>query len=48
MKGQAIAISLVMACGVAMFVMSLHLLSRWNRRAAHYYERYRFADVFAH
>ena len=47
MKGQATAIALVIASGVAVFVMSV---STWNaldltRRT--YYERFRFAEVFA-
>jgi len=47
MKGQAIAIVLVIASGVAMSVMSLStLLSLEGTRSA-YYERYRFAQVFA-
>jgi putative ABC transport system permease protein len=48
MKGQALAISLVMACGVATFVMSLTNLESLQRSQLTYYERYRFADVFAH
>jgi putative ABC transport system permease protein len=48
MKGQALAISLVVASGVAMFVMSLNTLESLKRSRAAYYEHYRFADVFAH
>ncbi len=48
MRGQALAISLVMACGVATFVMSLTALESLERSRAAYYERYRFAHVFAH
>jgi putative ABC transport system permease protein len=47
MRGQAVAIALVIACGVASFVsmrsMYRSLLSSQND----YYARYRFADVFA-
>jgi putative ABC transport system permease protein len=48
MRGQALAICLVMACGVATFVMSLGLVGSLERTQEQYYERYRFADVFAH
>jgi putative ABC transport system permease protein len=48
MKGQAVAICLVIACGVATFVMSLCTLSSLRRAQEAYYERYRFAQVFAH
>ena len=48
MKGQAIAIALVMACGVATFVMSLSTLASLQITQEAYYERYRFAHVFAH
>ncbi len=47
MKGQAIAISLVMACGVATFVMSLTTLAALQTTQEQYYDRYRFAEVFA-
>jgi putative ABC transport system permease protein len=48
LKGQALAISLVMGCGVATFVMSLSTLESLLRTQTTYYERYRFADVFTH
>jgi putative ABC transport system permease protein len=48
MKGQTLAICLVMASGVAMFIMSLSTLDSLVLAQATYYERYRFADVFAH
>lgn len=47
MKGQALAIALVMGCGVATFVMSLSLLQSLSLTQEAYYERYRFAQVFA-
>ena len=47
MKGQFTAIALVIACGVAAFVMSLSTLSTLKRNQAEYYARYRFSDVFA-
>ena len=48
MKGQALAICLVIACGVATFVMSLSTLSSLKNTQEAYYDRYRFAHVFAH
>lgn len=48
MRGQAIAIGLVIACGVATFVMSLTTLESLQVTQATYYDRYRFAQVFAH
>lgn len=46
MKGQIIAICLVVACGVATFVMSLSTLDSLRESRAVYYERYRFPHVF--
>jgi putative ABC transport system permease protein len=46
LRGPAVAISLVVACGVATFVMSLCTLSTLESTRAAYYERYRFAEVF--
>jgi putative ABC transport system permease protein len=48
MRGQALAICLVMACGVATFVMSLGLLGSLQRAQQDYYDSHRFAHVFAH
>jgi putative ABC transport system permease protein len=47
-KGQVVAICLVISAGIGTFVMSLSTLEslQWSKDA--YYERYRFADVFAH
>src|SRR5205085_6528047 len=47
LRGQATAISLVLACGVGTFVMSLSTLGSLQHTQLAYYERYRFADVFA-
>ncbi len=47
-KGQAIAIGLVIACGVATFVMSLSTLESLKISRQLYFDRYQFADVFAH
>ena len=46
-KGQVIAITAVIACGVAMFVMSLSTLASLQQTRDAYYDRYRFAHVFA-
>jgi putative ABC transport system permease protein len=46
-KGQALAIALVIGCGVAMSVMSLGMLKSLEETRSAYYERYRFADIFA-
>jgi putative ABC transport system permease protein len=48
LRGQAIAIAAVMGCGVAAFVMALSTLRSLESTRNAYYERYRFADVFAH
>jgi putative ABC transport system permease protein len=47
MKGQALAVALVIAAGVAMFVMSLSTLASLSETLEAYYQRYRFAHVFA-
>jgi putative ABC transport system permease protein len=48
MRGQVVAICLVMACGIATFVLSLSTLGSLRRTQQKYYEQARFADVFAH
>ena len=48
MRGQALAIILVIAAGVATYVMSRCTLESLKRAEAAYYTRYRFADVFGH
>lgn len=47
MKGQALAISLVIAAGVAMFLLSLSTFDSLRLTQETYYDRQRFADVFA-
>jgi putative ABC transport system permease protein len=47
MKGQVLAICLVIASGVATLVMSLSMLDSLESTLLRHYERYRFADVFA-
>ncbi len=46
MKGQVIAIALVIASGVAMFVMYLSNFESLRRTQQAYYDRQRFADIF--
>ena len=47
MKGQSIAIAIVIAAGVATFVNSRTILNSLELTRSTFYERYRFADVFA-
>ncbi len=46
MKGQMIAVSLVMACGLAMMIMTRSLILTLEGTRDAYYERYRLADLF--
>lgn len=48
MKGQVVAVALVMACGLAMLVMARSLIHSLETTRQEYYEAHRFADVFAH
>ncbi len=48
MKGQTIAVALVMACGLAMMIMARSLIHSLESTRQEYYEANRFADVFAH
>jgi putative ABC transport system permease protein len=47
MRGQVLAIGMVVAAGIAALVMSLSTLEALQETTAAYYERYRFGDVFA-
>lgn len=47
MRGQVVAVSFVIASAVALLIMSLSSLSSLKVTAEAYYERYRFADIFA-
>lgn len=47
MRGQVLAIAVVVASGVAVLVMSRSALEALQDTARAYYERYRFAHVFA-
>jgi putative ABC transport system permease protein len=47
MKAQALAIALVVASGVAMYVMYLSNFASLRQTQTEYYDQQRFADVFA-
>ena len=47
LKSQALAVALVMACGLAMMIMTRSLIVSLNTARDGYYEKHRFADVFA-
>src|SRR6478735_6674875 len=46
MKGQMIAVAVVMACGLAMMIMSRSLILSLESTRDTYYEQHRFAEVF--
>ena len=48
LRGQVIAIGMVIAAGIAALIMSLSTLEALDETTAAYYERYRFGDVFAY
>ncbi|HEY8899319.1 MAG TPA: FtsX-like permease family protein [Chthoniobacterales bacterium] len=47
MKGQMLAVGLIMACGLAMMIMARSLILSLESTRSAYYERFRFADVFS-
>jgi putative ABC transport system permease protein len=47
LRGQALAVAIVIASGVSVLVMSLSTLEALDETTTAYYERNRFADVFA-
>ncbi len=47
MKGQVFAVSLVMACGLAMMIMTRSLIHTLESARSAYYQQFAFADVFA-
>ena len=47
LKAQVLAIALVMASGAALLIMALTTIEALEETTAAYYERHRFADVFA-
>ncbi|WP_428265447.1 ABC transporter permease [Haliangium sp.] len=48
LRGQVITIALVVACGIASYVTMRSTWTSLTDSRDTYYERYRFADVFAH
>ena len=47
MKGQALAVAMVMGCGLAMMIMARSLVYSLESTRREYYEANRFAEVFA-
>lgn len=47
LKGQAAAVTVVMACGLAMLIMARSLIASLEDTRAAYYQTNRFAEVFA-
>jgi putative ABC transport system permease protein len=47
LRGQVLAVALVIASGVATLVMSLSTIEALQETTDAYYQRYRFAEVFA-
>jgi putative ABC transport system permease protein len=47
LRGQAVAIALVVACGIASFVTTMSTYESLRNSQAVYYEQYRFAQLFA-
>ena len=47
MKGQVVAVSLVMACGLAMMIMTRSLIFTLESTRSTYYQRHAMADIFA-
>ncbi len=47
LRGQVVAVALVVASGVAVLIMSLSSIEALEETATAYYERYRFAEIFA-
>ena len=47
MKGQVVAVSLVMACGLAMMIMTRSLILTLENTRSAYYQKFAMADVFA-
>ncbi|WP_373003178.1 hypothetical protein [Hyphomonas sp.] len=47
MRGQALAVGVIIACGVGILIMALGALQSLQQSREIYYEHYRFAGVFA-
>lgn len=48
LRGQVIAVALIVGCGVGVFVATRGIYEMLLTARADYYEQYRFAEVFAH
>lgn len=48
LKGQAIAVAMVMGCGLAMMIMARSLIFSLESTRRQYYEANRFAEIFVH
>ena len=48
LKGQVLAISFVVACGIATYIMSQTAITSLEQAKDTYFERYRLADIYAH
>lgn len=48
LKGQAVAVALVMACGLSMLIMARSLIFSLESTRSEYYRAHRFAEVFVH
>jgi len=48
MKGQTLAVALVMGCGLAMLIMTRSLIHSLETTRQAYYRTHRFADLFVH
>lgn len=47
LRGQAIAVGIIVACAVAIMIMALGTLSTLKASRDAYYQKYRFAEIFA-
>lgn len=47
LRGQVVAVALVIASGLTVLIMSLGAISSLEETRAAFYDRYRFADIFA-
>src|SRR5215213_6536718 len=47
LKSQALAVAMVMACGLAMMIMTRSLILSLETTRDSYYEQHRFAQIFA-
>jgi len=48
MRGQIVAVTLVLACGIATYVTMRSAFQSLVTAQSEYYSSYRFADVFTH